>query len=107
MADERRVSLGCGSLVLIALIVVFFSGRQSDDDLRREVQALRHDVTELRNAVVGQVRQTKLTNDALERLRKDLTTPKVEKKPPPAEKPNDEPKATDEPKKADEPKKDE
>ena len=42
MADENRTqqaSLGCGTLILIALIVLIFSGR-GNGDLEREIHAL-------------------------------------------------------------------
>lgn len=62
MANDNRtqqVSLGCGTLVLIALIVLFFSNRGTSD-LEREVHGLRTEVTELKkaiNAQSGEIRQ--------------------------------------------------
>jgi hypothetical protein len=56
MADDRRAqqaTLGCGSLVLIALIVLIFS-RPGLGDLEREVHGLRSEVGELRKAVEAQ-----------------------------------------------------
>lgn len=53
MADENRgqaASLGCGSLILIAIIVLFFSNR-GQDDLKREIGSLRSEVGELRKAL--------------------------------------------------------
>ncbi len=44
--NEQRVSLGCGTLILIALIVMIFSGggvRGSDADIR----VLRNDVARM------------------------------------------------------------
>lgn len=67
MADENRtqqVSLGCGTLILIALIVLIFSGR-GGDELDREVKGLRSDVKELKTSVE---RQT----DEIERLQQKL-----------------------------------
>ena len=57
MPDERRtqqVTLGCGNLLLIAVIVAFFGGRPALGDLEREVQGLRSEVAELRKAVEAQ-----------------------------------------------------
>ncbi|MBX3441845.1 MAG: hypothetical protein KF774_05520 [Planctomyces sp.] len=45
-----RVTLGCGSLILIALIVLFFSGR-GVRELETEVKELRKSVVELRDSV--------------------------------------------------------
>ena len=51
MADDNRqtVSLGCGTLILIALIVMIFSNRRGE--LEREVRGLRWDVDELTSEV--------------------------------------------------------
>lgn len=55
--QEVRASLGCGTLILIAIIVILFSGHQDHDslenkidDLTREVTRLRQDISQLRNA---------------------------------------------------------
>ena len=56
MADENRtqqVSLGCGTLILIALIVLIFSGR-IPENLDRDIKALRTDVQELKKAIDDQ-----------------------------------------------------
>jgi hypothetical protein len=42
-----RASLGCGTLILIAIIVAMFSGRSETDDLRNEVRELRTQVERL------------------------------------------------------------
>jgi hypothetical protein len=49
----QAVSLGCGTLILIALIVLFFSNRGRDGVLR-EVGALRSEVRDLRKLVEEQ-----------------------------------------------------
>lgn len=48
--QQQTVSLGCGTLILIALIVLFFS-RPGTDKLEREIQGLRGEVGELRETV--------------------------------------------------------
>jgi hypothetical protein len=61
MAEGNRneqVSLGCGTLILIALIVIFFSGR-GVDDLEREVHGLRAEVAELKQSIEAQTNQIK------------------------------------------------
>ena len=54
--QEVRASLGCGTLILIAIIVILFSGHKDHDkleneirDLTREVQSLKQEVSSLRN----------------------------------------------------------
>ena len=57
--QTQGVSLGCGTLILIALIVMMFSG-QGDRGLRRDVQALRSEVVELKKSVDAQALQQKI-----------------------------------------------
>jgi hypothetical protein len=55
MSNEKQLqqaSLGLGTLVLIALIVMIFSPGNSD--LKREIQGLRSDVSELRKLIEKQ-----------------------------------------------------
>jgi Sec-independent protein translocase protein TatA len=69
MADDKRtqqVSLGCGTLILIALIVLIFSGRGTGD-LEREVHGLRSEVGELKKAVEAQTGEIKLLQQKLEK----------------------------------------
>jgi hypothetical protein len=56
---EHRVQLGCGTLIVIALIVMFFS-RGNDRDLENEISGLRSDVGELKKLIevqTGELRQ--------------------------------------------------
>jgi Sec-independent protein translocase protein TatA len=53
LVKGQGVSLGCGTLILIALIVILFSGRGAGD-LKRDVRALRSDVAELKKSVDAQ-----------------------------------------------------
>ena len=60
----QKVQLGCGTLILIALIVLFFrnGGMNHSFDTKRlenEIQQLRSDVQELRQTVVDQTDQIK------------------------------------------------
>jgi Sec-independent protein translocase protein TatA len=52
-AHERRVQLGCGTLIVIALIVMFFSqaGRSNLED---EIRALRSEVGEIKELIETQ-----------------------------------------------------
>jgi hypothetical protein len=72
MADERRtqqVSLGCGTLILIALIVLIFSGRGTGD-LEREVRGLRSEVGELKKEVEGLRGEVRAWHEATEKAKK-------------------------------------
>ncbi len=50
-SNSNRVQLGCGTLILIALIVMIFSGRSKVDDLQRDVQELTKQVIVLQGKV--------------------------------------------------------
>ena len=45
--QTTQVQLGCGTLILIALIVMIFSDQGDDDDAQREIQQLRDRVTRI------------------------------------------------------------
>jgi hypothetical protein len=66
----HQVSLGCGTLILIALIVMIFSGR-GNDDLERDVERLRGDVQALKQAVDAQTESLRQLDQKLERLGPD------------------------------------
>jgi hypothetical protein len=73
MAEGNRneqVSLGCGTLILIALIVLFFSGR-GVDDLERQVHGLRADVAELKKVIEAQTNK-------IQQLQKKVDQPRLE-----------------------------
>lgn len=56
MGDDRRtqqVSLGCGTLILIALIVLFISSR-ANRDLERDIKVLRTEIGELKTLIESQ-----------------------------------------------------
>ena len=67
MADDKRTqqaSLGCGTLILIALIVLIFSGR-GVGDLEREVHGLRSEVRELKKSVDEQAAEIRQLRERL------------------------------------------
>jgi hypothetical protein len=69
MADENRTqhaTLGCGTLILIALIVAFFS-RPGMCDLEREVHGLRFEVRELKAAVDSESTENKALRKRIEK----------------------------------------
>jgi len=77
MADANRsqqVSLGCGTLILIALIVLIFSGR-GGDEVKREIQSLDSTVQQMKSAIDMQSDQIKALRQTLEDM-KMKTSPK-------------------------------
>ena len=65
-ADKgQEVSLGCGTLILIALIVQIFGGGGTRD-LEREVRELHTEIGALKQAVEAQTDQIKTLQDELE-----------------------------------------
>ena len=52
MSDQQpKVQLGCGTLIIIALIVMFLSGDSSDRKLRKEVRELRQTIERLEKKI--------------------------------------------------------
>ena len=49
--NSNRVHLGCGTLIIIALIVMIFSGRSNVDELKGNVQELTKQVLVLKGKV--------------------------------------------------------
>ena len=71
MPDDRRTqhaTLGCGTLILIALIVLFFS-RPGIADPEQHVRSLRTEIGELNKAVELQTRTLKVLDEKVERLK--------------------------------------
>ena len=56
MDKSQRATLGCGTLILIVLIVIVF-GNMGGKDAAEQVRALRDDVQKLGQAVTAQTRQ--------------------------------------------------
>ena len=49
--QEVRASLGCGTLILIAIIVILFSGHKDHDRLEEEVLNLSAEIHELKEEI--------------------------------------------------------
>ena len=67
MLDERRTqhaTLGCGTFILIALIVMSF-GNPGTSNLKQDVQSLRSDIMELKKEVETQTNEIKRLNEKL------------------------------------------
>ena len=65
LAKGQEVSLGCGTLILIALIVLIFGGRGTSD-LQRDVRALRSEVVELKKSVDAQASEIRTLHQKLD-----------------------------------------
>jgi hypothetical protein len=46
-SQSNTAQLGCGTLILIAIIVIIFSGRSEVKNLQNEIRELRNQVTRL------------------------------------------------------------
>lgn len=68
LVKGQAVSLGCGTLILIALIVLIFGGR-GVTDLRRDVRALRSEVVELKKSVDAQAAEIRTLQQKLDEAR--------------------------------------
>lgn len=66
LAQGQEVSLGCGTLIVIGLIVLIF-GRGGTGDLEHEVRSLRSEVVALKSAFEAQTGQIKALHDKLEK----------------------------------------
>jgi cell division protein FtsB len=71
MPPDRRATLGCGTLILIALIVIFFSGR-GVSELLDEVQQMRREVQSLDTAIGTQSEEITMLRAEIEALREEL-----------------------------------
>ena len=63
---QQTATLGCGSLILIALIVLLF-GKSSTQDLEKEIKSLSAEVKELKQAVEAETARVKELRDNLEK----------------------------------------
>jgi hypothetical protein len=71
MANDNRsqqVTLGCGTLILIALIVMFFS-RPGLGEMERDMRALRSEVAELKKAIDLQTGQITRLQEKLDKAK--------------------------------------
>ena len=68
LMQTQGVSLGCGTLILIALIVILFSGR-GDRGVRRDVRALRAEVAELKKSVDAQSAEIKALQQKIDQAK--------------------------------------
>jgi peptidoglycan hydrolase CwlO-like protein len=76
MSNDTRthqVSLGCGTLILIALIVMFFSNRSNNDvsseitALKSEITGLKSQLSEIKTAIEAQTNEIKSLQQKLDK----------------------------------------
>jgi Sec-independent protein translocase protein TatA len=65
---QQNATLGCGSLILIALIVIIFS-KSGADELQKEIKSLGGEVKELKQSVENQSTQIKELRASLEKAK--------------------------------------
>jgi hypothetical protein len=63
----QKATLGCGTLILIALIVAIFSNHGADDIDRGLVESLRNDVKELKKSIDAQSQEIRDLRQALKK----------------------------------------
>ncbi len=68
LVKGQEVSLGCSTLILIALIVLFFS-QGGTGNVEREVRLLRSELEELKKAVDRQTRQIEALQDKFDKAK--------------------------------------
>ena len=67
MRSESKVSLGCGTLILIALIVMVFSNTANHDN-EKELVELRIEVREMKSATEAQTREIEQLRRTIEEI---------------------------------------
>ena len=65
---QQQATLGCGSLILIALIVIIFS-KEGSKDLGKDVQALGVEIKGLKQSVESQSTQIRELRETLEKAK--------------------------------------
>jgi hypothetical protein len=68
LAKGQEVSLGCGTLILIALIVLIF-GRGGAGNFEHEMGSLRSEVRELKKTVETQTAEIRALRDKLDKAK--------------------------------------
>ncbi len=76
---SQQVNLGCGTLILIALIVLIFSGGRNDE-VRREIRDLDATIRQLKTAVESQADEIKALRQTLEASRPPAPRAEAEEK---------------------------
>ena len=70
---QQQATLGCGSLILIALIVLIF-GKSNVNELEKEIKTLSGEVKVLRGTVESQSAEFKSLRESIEKTRPNSVT---------------------------------
>lgn len=73
MVDDRRsgpVSLGCGTLIVIGIIVLLFSGGGRIQDMETELRSMHSELGRLRTVIEQQTQEIRDLRDAVDQERK-------------------------------------
>jgi septal ring factor EnvC (AmiA/AmiB activator) len=71
MNADYKVSLGCGTLILIALIVLIF-GNMGEDNASGEISRLDARIQSLESLIKGQTEQIERLQTSIDSLRQEL-----------------------------------
>lgn len=71
---NNKVSLGCGTFILIALIVIIFgnANRDVDKDLKQQLGSIRADVGRLESGLSGLKAEMRTQSETLAKISKTL-----------------------------------
>jgi peptidoglycan hydrolase CwlO-like protein len=72
MNANHRVSLGCGTLILIALIVLIF-GNMGEGDVSGKINELDARIHSLESVIKDQTRQIEKLQTSIDNLRQELS----------------------------------
>jgi uncharacterized protein YlxW (UPF0749 family) len=88
---DNKVSLGCGTLILIALIVLLFGNSGGNSDLKREIRSLKNEIgsigrktSEVQSEVKNLQVQLQAQNETLRRMQDMLAKSSAPPQPPPS-----------------------
>ena len=87
--NNHQVTLGCGTLILIALIVLIFSNA-GDDDLRNELRKVHSEIGKLETVVEAQRQEIAKLRNTIEKAVETgrVGTPEAESDPQPESNPS-------------------
>jgi peptidoglycan hydrolase CwlO-like protein len=71
MEANHKVSLGCGTLILIALIVLIF-GNMGEDNVSGKINELDAKIQSLESVIKGQTAQIEQLQTSIDGLRQEL-----------------------------------
>jgi hypothetical protein len=76
MRPNQKVSLGCGTLILIALIVTMCSGSGNTHNMSKELQEVKSEIQELKLTIEAQRADIRHLQDLIETQKQEKEPPK-------------------------------